>query len=152
MLGAATSDTLEVLSYLGRGGDALPRTVEIGANNPDAFLCLALEEGTLVRVLEGARFRALVIYAADAPVELEFADGFADGGAPNIFLGGYAPDFTYPDREDIVAFTPQEWTALRLAIDQRYHRPGPGVLHTLDDSFAVSSSVTLRGASSPRAR
>jgi hypothetical protein len=147
-LASATADQLEVLSYLGRGG-AAPRTLEISADNPDAFLCLALEEGTLVRVTAEARFRALVIYAADAPVELELEEGFTDAGAPKIFLGGYAPDFTYPDRDDIVAYTPQEWVALGLAVDQRYHRPGPGVLHTLDASFAVGSSVTLSGSVVP---
>ncbi len=148
-LTVATTDTLEVLSYLGRGGASVPRIVEISADNPDAFLCLALEEGTLIRVAAEARFRALVVYAADATVELEFDEAFSDQGTPNIFLGGYAPDFTYPDRDDIVAYTPQEWTALRLAVDQRFHRPGPGVLHTLDDTFSVSSSVTLTGSVTP---
>jgi hypothetical protein len=148
-LAAATSDSPEVLSYLGRGGDATPRIVEIEAENPDAFLCLVLEEGTHVRISAGASFRALVVYAADAPVELELDDAFVDTGVPKIFLGGYAPDFTYPEREDVVAYTPQEWTALELAVDQRYHRPGPGVLHTLDGSFAVSSSVTLSGSVVP---
>jgi hypothetical protein len=148
-LSAATPDRLEVQSYLGRGGDSAPRTVQITADNPDAFLCLALEETTLISVAAGARFRALVIYAADDPIELQIEDGFADGAAPLIHLGGYAPAFTHPDREDIVVYTPQEWTARGLAIDPRFHRPGPGVLHTLDGAFAVRSSVPLSGGVIP---
>ncbi|WP_438035842.1 hypothetical protein [Sorangium sp. So ce204] len=148
-LAAATPDKLEVQSYLGRGGDSAPRTVQITADNPDVFLCLALEEATLVSVAAGARFRALVIYAADDPIELQIEDGFAGGAVPLIHLGGYAPVFTRPDREDIVVYTPEEWAARGLAVDPRFHRPGPGVLHTLDGAFSVRSSVPLSGGVLP---
>ena len=146
---AATTDAREVLSYLGRGGSTLPRTVEIAVHNPAAVVCLALEEATLVQVTAAASFRALVIYAADADVELAFEAEASVAARPSIFLGGYAPSFSYPERDDIVEHTPQEWLALKLPVDMRFHQPGPGVLRTLDATLAVQSSVTLSGGAIP---
>lgn len=146
---AAASDALEVVSYLGRGGDVPPRTVELALDNTDAVVCLALEEPTIVSVPAGSRFRAIVVYAADAAVELAVDDAVPVAASPRLFLGGYAPSFTHPARDDILTYTPQEWSALRLPIDPRFHQPGPGVLHTLDATLAVGSSLALSGAAIP---
>jgi hypothetical protein len=144
-LEAAAMDAPEVLSYLGRGGSAATRTVEIAVANPQAFVCLALEEATLVQVAEGASFRGLVIYTADADVELSIATEVS--ARPTIFLGGYAPSFTAPTREDIIEYTPQEWLALGLPVDTRFHQAGLGALHTLSATLEVQQSTPLSGSS-----
>jgi hypothetical protein len=148
-LEAATSDGLEVLAYLGRDGSGPRRGLEISVQNPQAFVCLALEEATLVTVPADARFRALVAYAADAAVELAIDPSFEGASSPSIFLGGYAASFAHPERDDILAYTRQEWSALRLPIDTRFHQPGPGVLHTLDADLAIAASTTLSGSLIP---
>ncbi|HKY35154.1 MAG TPA: calcium-binding EGF-like domain-containing protein [Polyangiaceae bacterium] len=137
----------EVLSYLGRGATSVPRTIELAVQNPQAFVCLALEEATLVQVVEAASFRGLVIYTADSDVELVVASQEAE--TPSIYLGGYVPSFTYAPRADIVEYTLQEWPALRLPIDSRYYQPGPGVLHTLSATLEVQTSTVLTGGSIP---
>lgn len=147
-LEAATSESLELISYLGRGGVSLPRTIDVQVDNPEALLCLALEEDSRIVVAAGARFRALVVYSADATVELDLDDA-TGGSAAEIFLGGYAPSFAYSPQANIVEYTRQEWVALELPIDPRFHRPGPGVLHQLDASFAPSTSMPLVGSVVP---
>jgi hypothetical protein len=106
-------------------------------------VCLAIEEPTLIQVAEGASFRGLVIYAADADVELSIATEVSP--RPTIFLGGYAPSFTAPNRDDIVEYTPQEWLALRLPVDTRFHQAGLGALHTLNAALEVQVSTPLSG-------
>lgn len=142
-LQAATTDAPEVLSYLGRGASAGTRTVEIAIENSQAFVCLAVEEPTLVQVAEGASFRGLVIYAAEADVELSMSTEVS--ASPTVFLGGYAPSFTAPNRDDIVEYTPQEWLALRLPVDTRFHQAGLGALHTLNAALEVQVSTSLSG-------
>ena len=148
-LSAASSMDLEVLSYLGRGGAAATRSVEITVDNPEAFICMAVEEPTLINVPATAHFRALVVYSADDAVELTIDAGYGTLGTTTLFLGGYAPNFTHPDRDDIQAYTPAEWAALKLPVDMRFHQPGPGVLHTLGAGLAVDASVTLTGTAIP---
>jgi hypothetical protein len=144
---ASTEEAPEILSYLGRGAAASPRSVEVQVQNPKAVICLALEEATLIQIDEDATFRALVVYAADADVDFAVENSAAD--EPSIFLGGYAPSFTYTKRADIVAFTPQEWQSMKLPVDARFHQPGPGVLHSLDATLTVTDSKTLSGAAIP---
>ena len=101
----------------------------------------------VLQVPEDASFRALVIYTADSDVELVVANQATD--SPSIYLGSYAPSFTYAARADIVEYTPQEWPALKLPIDSRYYQPGPGVLHTLTATLEVQSSIVLSGGLIP---
>jgi hypothetical protein len=49
----------------------------------------------------------------------------------------------------VVEYTPQEWAALGLPIDARFHQPGPGVLHSLNAALEVVASTPLSGASIP---
>jgi hypothetical protein len=146
-LESVATDAPEVLSYLGRGVASPTRTIELAVQNPQAFVCLALEEATQVRVLEEASFRALVIYTADSDVALEVLNQVTD--SPSIYLGSYVRTFTYDVRADIVEYTPQEWPALKLPIDMRYYQPGPGVLHTLSAMLEVQSSTVLTGGLIP---
>jgi hypothetical protein len=62
-------------------------------------------------------------------------------------LGSYAPSFTHPTREDIVEYTPQEWSALRLPVDTRFHHAGLGVLYTLNAALEIQASTPLSGTS-----
>jgi hypothetical protein len=146
-LSAATSSAPELLSYLGRGAQATPRQVEVALDNPQAVVCLALEEASVVHVPPGARFRALVIYSSAYQVELGI--DVAVASAPRFFLGGYAPEFVHAERDDIVDYTPAEWISLALPIDARFHRPGPGVLHRLDADLAIEQSTLLAGPAIP---
>jgi hypothetical protein len=130
-------------TYLGRGLEGDLRTVSITSDNADAVLCLEVREPTSVDVLGAASFAALVLFTAQADVEIDVDDDFdvADGGV--IHLGTIAGTFTYPEQDFVYAYTNAAWQALRLPIDPRFDAPGPGVLHVLDAAFISVSSVAL---------
>jgi hypothetical protein len=146
-LTTATDDAPELLSYLGRGATGLPRVIDVAVQNPEAVLCLALEEASRVRIADDAQFRALVLYAADHDVEL--ITEVEEAASARIFLGGYAATFTHPEREDLVVYTPQEWSSLKLPLDMRFHQPGPGVMYTLTGELGVEQVTTLSGGAIP---
>jgi hypothetical protein len=139
----------EVVAYFGRAVAGDQRTVTITSDNADAVLCLEIREPTTIDVGEAAVFRALIAFTVQSAVTVDVDDAFIAGAAPAIHLGGIAPTFLAADSPWIREYEPEDWELLRLAVDPRFYAPGPGVLHTLDTTFASTSMVPLPSGMRP---
>jgi hypothetical protein len=124
--------------------------VTVNTTSGTTLLCLELREETLLVIPSAAKFRALIVFTANNAVEVDIEDGFTASTSPAVYLGAAFPNFTTTSNEAITEYTASDWAALELAIDPRFYRPGPGVLHELDTTtFEIVDSVTLPGGVRP---
>jgi len=145
------TSAVEVVAYSGAAGFADERVVSVETSNPEALVCVAVnEEQTRIVVSADVELRALIVWSQAATVEVQLDDTFERADVPVVYAGGEDALWLLPNDSRVRLYSSEEWADRRVVLTATPELPGPGVLHELDPADATSiSRLTLRGSAIP---